>query len=90
MKVIKFYAGEYFYAVAALTDEEAEAYLFECAGEMDIDKAEEIPESDWDEKIIEMYEDNDTESAQFFVSIREEICGTHPQLIFTNDISLID
>ncbi len=55
---------------------------------MPIDKIEEIPESEWDEKIIEMYEDNDPEGVQFFVSIREEL-SDEPSVIYTNDDSII-
>ncbi len=87
MKVYKFYSDECFYAVSGNTENEAKEHLFDCAGEMIIDKSEEIPESKWDEKIIEMYEGNDTDGVQFFVSIREEL-QNEPTLIFTNDNNL--
>ncbi len=87
MNVYKFYSEEHFYAFSGKDEQEAKEALFEYAGEMPIDKVEQIPESEWDEKIIEMYEDNDTDGVQFFVSIREEL-QNEPALIFTNDDNL--
>lgn len=89
MKVIKFYSGLYYYAFAAQTFELCEKKFNEEIGEK-IDKWEEIPESEWDEEMINMWEDNDFEKEPFKVSIRQEIVGTDPQLIFTNDLSIID
>ena len=48
------------------------------------DRVEEIPESEWDEKIISMWEDNDLETEPYKVSIREQLIS-RPCMIFTND-----
>lgn len=89
MKVFKFYSEDYYYAVAAETEQKANDYLFDYVGIMPIDEVIEIPESQWDRKMIEMYEDNDIEKERFLVSIRDEICGEEPQIVYTNDRSLI-
>ncbi len=88
MKVYKFYSEELFYSVAAKDLKLAKEYLFEGVGEIKIDSLEIIPESEWDEEIIEMYEDNDMLRNQFFISIRDSICGTEPQIVYTNDHDL--
>lgn len=91
-KVFKFYSKDCHYAIAAKTQEEAQEYLFETVGEMEIVKVEEIPESEWDKKDITIYEDNDRSSTgkMWYVSIRQEIIGEEPQMIFTNDQSLCE
>lgn len=85
MKVFKFFSGEYFYGVAAKTQNEAEQHLFEYLHKMPIDKVEEIHESKWNDKFIKMYENDDTEKGAFYVSIREAMCGNEPIIVFTND-----
>jgi hypothetical protein len=87
MKVFKFFSDDLFYAYSGLTEELAKDQLFENFGEMQIDKVEEIPESEWDEQIISMWEDNDLESEPYQVSIREQLFGEDSTLIFTNDIA---
>ena len=54
MKVFKFYSGDLHYAYSGHNQEEAKKNLFDEVGEMVIDKIEEIPESEWDKKIIKM------------------------------------
>ena len=88
MKVFKIYTGEYFYGIYAKDAVEAISFLHEEIGYLKVDKIQEIPESEWDEKTIEIYEDNDFSTEPFYVSIREEICGNETQLIFTNDFSI--
>lgn len=62
MKVFKFYCENYYYAYTGETEEEAKECLFEENGEMEIEKIEEIPESEWDEKFISIWEDNNYKS----------------------------
>lgn len=90
MRVFKFHVNQLVYAFAAKTQAEAERAMFDEIGESVVDKIEEVPQSEWDEKTIAMYEDNDWEEEPFYVSIREQICGEDPQLIFTNDASFIN
>lgn len=90
MRVFKFHSGEYFYAVSAATELEAKKELFWIAGEMPIDNVKDIPETEWDKRTIEMYEDNDRSRKQFFVSIRDLMYEHDPVLLFTNDTSIID
>jgi len=87
MKVFKFTSEEYYWAVSGETKEQAKNYLFEVVGEMTIDKVEEIPENEWDEKIISVWEDNDFETEPFKVSIREEMFSSEPQIIYSNDLN---
>jgi len=86
MKVFKFTSEDYYWAVSGESEEQAKDYLFEIVGEMTIDKVEEIPESEWDEKIINIWEDNDFETESFKVSIREEMYSNEPQIIYSNDL----
>jgi activator of HSP90 ATPase len=87
MRVFKISIGEYIYGIYAKDSVEAISFLHEEIGYLKVDKIQEIPESEWDKKDIKIYEDNDTSTEPFFVSIREEICGNEAQLIFTNDFS---
>jgi len=84
MKVFKFYCGELYYAFAAETKELAiEAFIEETGDQFTV--CEEIPESEWDKKMISIWEDNDFTKKPYKESIREVMCGTEPQMIFTND-----
>lgn len=87
MKVFKFYSDDLYYAYSGLTEELAKNQLLEDFGEMQIDKVEEIPESEWDKRFINMWEDNDTETEPYQVTIREQLFGEDSTLIFTNDLS---
>ena len=58
MNVYKFYSGKHFYGYCGETEEEAKNQLFEDFGEMMVSKTEEILESDWDKKEIEVYMGN--------------------------------
>jgi len=84
MKVFKFYSGDYYWAVSGETEEQAKEHLFESIHEMQIDKVEEIPESQWDEKTISVWEDNDHDNEPYQMSIRECLEDT-PILIYSND-----
>jgi hypothetical protein len=97
MKVFKFYCTEHphgigdvsatrYYGIAAETEELAREYLDEETFEKP-DKCEEIQESEWDKKIITSWVDNDFTKKPYKTSIREVMCGTDPQLVFTNDRS---
>ena len=84
MKVFKFYCGELYYAFAAETKELAiEAFTEEVGDQFTV--CEEIPEIEWDKKIINIFEDNDMSKKPYKQSIRDVICGSEPQMIFTND-----
>lgn len=87
MKVFKFFVGEFFYACAAKTIEEAYSILCESIGKVEVDSVQGIPESKWDEKSIKIHECNDFDTETYFISIREAIVGDDPQLIFTNDLN---
>lgn len=86
MKVFKFYCGELFYAYVAETKELAIEQFTEETGDQ-YTAIDEIPESEWDKKIIKIWEDNNFDEKPFKVSIRESIIGTEPQQVFTNDFA---
>ncbi len=87
MKVFNFIADDT-YCIAAQSLAEAETYFKEEFNESYTDVSE-VSESEWDNKFITMYEDNNTENEPFKVSIRDIICGNEPQLIFTTDQDII-
>lgn len=87
MKAFKIYSDGLYYAYAAMTKELAINQFKEEISD-EYEEIEEIPESEWDKKEIKIYEDNDRNSEPWTESIREIICGTEPQMIFTNDTSL--
>lgn len=86
MKVFKFYCGKTFYVFAAKTKELAITEFEEQTGNQ-YTVVEEILESKWNEKIINMWEDNNFDNKPFKVSINDILCGKEPQMIFTNDYS---
>ena len=86
MKVLKFNCGETVYAFAAETKELAISEFEEQIGDQ-ISDIEEIPESEWNKKTINMWEDNNFDKKPYKVSINDIICGKEPQMIFTNDFS---
>jgi hypothetical protein len=88
MKAFKFYKEKMVYCYAAETKELALNCFKEDNGS-DYDKVEEILETEWDKKSIDVYEDNDFDKKPFKTSIRESMYGTSPQLIYSNDFSLI-
>jgi len=90
MKVFKFYYDDCHTAFSGKDENEATEAFNEYVPGVKIDKVEEIPESEWDEPIILMYEDNDKETEPFKVSIREQLEGDTPTLIYTNDVDLFD
>lgn len=89
MKVFKFYSGEYYYAFSGKTEDEAKENLFQDVGQMTIDKVEEIPESQWDDEIISIWEDNNQDTEPFKISIRDSISANDSLMLFTNDLSSI-
>ena len=48
---------------------------------------EEISESEWNKRTINIWEDNDFSKKPYKTSIRENICGKETQMLFTNDFS---
>ena len=86
MKVFRFYSNKLLYVFSGNTEETAKECLFEQFGEMIIDKVEEILEDQWDNKMINIWEDNDLSKKPFKVSIRELMSKDTPQLIYTNDL----
>lgn len=86
MKVFKFYCGEIYYAYAAQTKEEAIEKFIEDTGDQ-YTAIEEIPETEWDKKIIKVWEDNNFDQKPYKMSIRESITGITPQLVYTNALS---
>ena len=87
MNAYKISSGLFQYGIAA----ESRALAIEKFEELSGDKhlvCEEIPESEWDKKTINIWEDNDFSKQPYKISIREAITGNEPQLIFTSDKSL--
>jgi len=84
MKVFKFINGNEFYGIYAKTQELAINHYNEETGEDSYDLIKEIPESEWHIQNIYEYEDNDTSTEPFLVSINDIICGEETQLIFSN------
>lgn len=90
MKAFKFQAEGHEYGIGAKTQQEAESFFFEEIGIRNIASVKEIPETEWHEKTITMYEDNNTDLEPFFLSISEAMVGEEPQLIYTNDPAITD
>lgn len=88
MKAFKFYCGEMFYVFAAESKSLAIQEFEYQTGDV-YTLCEEIPESEWDQKIITTFEDNDISGEPILMSIRDVIIGNEPQLICTNDPSEI-
>jgi len=86
MKAFKFTTGDIYYGYSGHDENEAKEVMFEDMGETDINTVEEIPESEWDNKFIAVYEDNDLEQEPIYLSIRESLSGETPILLFTNDM----
>ena len=86
MRVFKFYCGETMYAFTAETKELAIAEFEEQVGDA-YTNCEEIPENEWNEKTISMWEDNNFDNEPYKVSINDILCGSEPQMLFTNDFS---
>lgn len=84
MKVFEFIADGYKYGIASQTFEEAEKFLFDEYADT-YESQKEIPSIEWDKPFITMYEDNDTSSEPFNVSINDVLCGNEPQIIYSTD-----
>lgn len=89
MKVFKFYYDDCHTAFSGKDENEAMSAFIEYVGDVEIDKVEEIPECEWDEPLVLVYEDNDRDTEPFKMSIRECLEGDTPTLIFSNDVDLI-
>lgn len=86
MKVFKFSRNGKSYTVASETKEEAKQHLNDEYG-VDIPNCFEIPESEWDNRDIKMYVDNDPTQEKFYTSIREQLpSGT--QLLATTETEM--
>lgn len=91
MKAFKIFSGDHHYAISAMSQEEAvQLFTTDIGAIKDIDRVEEIPESEWDARTIAMWVDNDFETEPFYTSIREQIGTSYPELIYSTDHSLID
>jgi hypothetical protein len=86
MKVFKFYSLDLYYAYSGENWQQARAALFSDYGEMPIKRIEEIPETQWNDKFINMWEDNDFNNEPEKLSINDLMTGNLPELIFTNDL----
>lgn len=86
MKVYKFYCGQLIYAVSAKTKEKAIKFFEEETGD-EFTVCEEIPESEWDKKIINIWVDNDFNKKPYKTSIRELMISDGEQMIYSNDVS---
>lgn len=86
MKVFRFNCGELYYVYSGNNQEEAREALMEEQSPKMVGGVEEIPEDQWDEKRISMWEDNDYTKTPYKVSIRDLMIGSEPQLLFTNDL----
>ena len=84
MKVFKFSRNGTAYTVAAESKESAKQHLIDEYG-VKIPNCFEVPESEWDNKDIIMYVDNDSNNEKFYVSIREQISDNVPQLLATTE-----
>lgn len=87
MKVFKFTSGDLYYAYSGKDVDEAKETLFEEIGDINIDLIQEIPESEWDKKTINVWEDNDFEKEPHKESIRDTLIGEGSYMIYTNDFS---
>lgn len=89
MKVFKIFPDDcqdgVFYAFSGKDENEAINAFLEMHGETKINSVQEIPKEEWDNHIIKVYEDNDTENAPFKLSINECLEGDEPTFIYTND-----
>jgi hypothetical protein len=86
MKVYKFYCGQLIYAVSAKTKEKAINFFEEETGD-EFTVCEEIPESEWDKKMINIWVDNDFNKKPYKTSIRELMISDGEQMIYSNDMS---
>ena len=89
MKVFKFNHDGYDYAFFAKTEELAIAEFKQTIADEDF-SFKEIPQSEWDKKTIDVFEDNQFDKKSYKVSISDLISGDEPQMIYTNDYSIID
>jgi activator of HSP90 ATPase len=89
MKIFEFSRNGKTYTVKSESKSSASKYLLDEYG-VDIKNCIEIPESEWDNKKIEVFEDNNTENEPFHISLRDACLGDGTELLGTNDWSLID
>lgn len=88
LKCFRIYSDEFEYLVAAYNGTQALSFL-KNEHEVNAKKILEVPESEWNEKIIKIWEDNDFSKKPFKVSIRESIIGDDIQMLSSTDFSLI-
>lgn len=84
MNVFEFIADGYKYGIAAQTFEEAEQFLFDEYADT-YESHKEIPKSEWDKPFITMYEDNDTTTEPFILSINDVLSSNEPQILYSTD-----
>lgn len=91
LRVFKFYTkDELFYMYSGRDEEEALENLTDSlCHTLIVSSVKEIPESKWNEKIVKVYEANDIEKKTFMISIHEAMSLDAPQLLATNDTSIL-
>ncbi len=89
MVVFEFIADEYKYGIAAQTFEKAKQFLIDEYTD-DYKSYKEIPKTEWDDRFITFYEDNDSSSEPFLASINDVIIGEEPQIVYSTDPYVID
>lgn len=92
IRAFKIYCNDNFYIYSAYSEIDAKVKCIEEVGD-EITSIEEIPSSEWDEMLINHWEDNDRETEPFKVSLRECIfapSGFTPVMHVTNDSAFID
>lgn len=79
-----------FYAICAKDEQEARKHLIENEGyeEYHITSITEIPESEWDNKKIKVWEDNDFETEPYLMTYRE--CHENSDYPVTIATSVVD
>lgn len=91
MKVFKFWYDDCYTTFSGIDQQKATDAFKEYVGDdVEIAKVEEIPETEWDKKFINIYPDDDIEQEPFKASIRECMLGEVSTMIFSNDPDLID
>lgn len=84
MRVFRFRTDEHQYVISGVNEEAAHEEFYDL-GLGPLVSCEEVPESEWDERYIKLYEDNDTSTEPFYCSIRELLSEFSSELISTTD-----
>ena len=87
MQVFKFSRNGQSYTIASDSKESARQHLNDEYG-VNIPNCFEIPESEWDNRDIKMYVDNDPSKDKFLTSIREQMPKSGTQLLATTETEM--